>query len=80
MLSIRVQLWDVTLVGQLLIGKKYFDMIWLIKFSTGGERFWSNKLILKSPIMEVLTCGSREEIKGSSATEKFSVLISTLRL
>ena len=30
--------------------------------------------------MQVLTRGSSEEIKGPSATEKFSVLISTLRL
>ena len=36
------------------------------------ERLWSNKLMLKSPIMSVLTRGSSEEIKGSSATKKFS--------
>ena len=64
MLSIRVQLCDVTLVWQLMIGKIIFDITWLIKFSTGGERLWSNKLDdQKSPIMQGLTRGSSE---GSS--------------
>ena len=38
MLLIKVQLWGVTLVGRLMIGKNFFEIIRLIKFSTGGER------------------------------------------
>ena len=76
---IKVILFGITLVGRVMIGI-FFYIIWLIKFSTGAERLWSNKLMFKLPTMQVLTRGSREETIGSSAIENFSVLIYTLRL
>ena len=60
-LWIKMPVLGVTLMGRVMIGKKFFDIMWLKNFSTGPERLWSSKLMLMSPIMLVLTGGSLKD-------------------